>query len=206
MYKLVSTLATLTSAFTLLAFIGVLTPQPVLSQAEPKRVIVDNLPSAPVPVAGSVSVTNSSALPLSVRDVDKNSRQPFSHLISLGFLPGTLDTSPNPVPAFGSYTVPVGKRLVIEDASAVVHVPVGQKAHINMRLIAPNGDPFLVRYRHLTLTFQMSDSPTDIFVAGEPVRIYLDAGARVEALGRRTGVGGSGFVELVIYGYLVDIP
>ena len=205
MYILVSTVATLAGALTLAGLIVVMNPHAIYCQASPKSVIVDNLPSAPVPVAGSVSVTNSGNLPLSVRDVDKNSRQSFSHLISLGFLPGTLDASPNPVPVFGSYTVPAGKRLVIEDASAVVHVPVGQKAHIYMRLIAPNGDPFLVRYRQLRLTFQMSDSPTDIFVAGEPVRIYLEAGARVEALGRRTGVGGSGFVELVIYGHLVDI-
>ena len=76
--------------------------------APPARdVIVVN---TPLPVTGTVSVSNLGSNPLPVRDVDNPARQPFQ---------ATLEEPPVGAPP-RVVTVPAGKRLVIEYVSANV--------------------------------------------------------------------------------------
>ena len=74
----------------------------------PFDVKVINSPSEPVPVTGTVSVSNLGANPLPVRDVDNPARNPFQAQVLCTIQAGTSGKRCTIT------TVPQGKRLVIE--------------------------------------------------------------------------------------------
>jgi len=83
-----------------------------------------NMGRAVADAAREVLVINASTQPLPVRDADNPARLPFQREISVNLNPGS-ETGEDEV-----VTVPSGKRLVVEHASATGFVPVGQ----NLRL------------------------------------------------------------------------
>ena len=60
-----------------------------------------------------------------IHDVDNAARQPVQFVVDLGFSDGSSNSF-----SFFPFTVPAGKRLVIETISAEILVPVGQHRRV----------------------------------------------------------------------------
>ena len=194
------------------AALSTIPSRPVSGALGPDRVIVTN---TPLPVSGTVNIGsmpnvnigntpnvtisgNTSASPLFVRDVDNPARQPFQ----IGF-PFTMN--PATIQVFQSFTVPVGKRLVIEYVSmGSGSVPVGQ--HLFIILLTTVGG--VGAFHYVAVTPQGSLPPpnaADTFVASQPMRVYADPGTTVNIqMQRESGVGACE-PNLTVSGYLVDV-
>ena len=170
----------------------------------PFDVKVINSPSEPVPVTGTVSVSNLGGAPLPVRDVDNAARQPFQAKINEVVL------SPNPV----FFTVPAGKRLVIEYVSADIEAAPQCPNAPRYALTTTAGGVTLEHFFYTkdvgTLGTSVNDD-TKAFGLSQQTRIYADPNTQVR-LDIRTGTfptcgfhlnEGSG---IRVSGYLVDVP
>lgn len=190
------------------------------------NVNVVNTPANPVPVTGSVSVTgavtgtvtgtvgltpgtsvlvgNPVTNPVRVRNVN-DAIQPVQAQASC--LITTLGCLPT------IYTVPAGKRLVIEYASMRVCILPGQSATLS--IATQVGDQAVFHYLNGTPpaagpgTFAIgcnSSLPSSEVAVGEQVKIYADAGTTVVLTGSRNSTTGSASFQFSISGYLVDVP
>ncbi len=190
------------------------------------NVNVVNSPANPVPVTGSVSVTgavtgtvtgtvglapgasvlidNTVGDPVRVRNVN-DAIQPIqarsSCLVNaLGCLP-TI------------YTVPAGKRLVIEYASMNVCVLPGQSATLSIATTVGgqsvfhylNGTPPAAGPGTASIGCN-SGLPSSEVATGQQVKIYADPGTFVVLTGSRNSTVGSANFQFSISGYLVDVP
>ncbi|HVF87004.1 MAG TPA: hypothetical protein VM866_05410 [Pyrinomonadaceae bacterium] len=159
-----------------------------------RPVKVVNTPAEPVPVAGTVNVGNGRGNPLPVRDVDNPARQPVH---SGGFCGGNgCQTT--------LYTVPAGKRFVIEYVSMFAEMPVGEVAFCRLDTFIEGR---LVRHR-LSMTAPAAAFDINPGASlGQQVRLYADAGTTVTAVGSYSGtVGVDGGFTFSVSGYLVDVP
>jgi hypothetical protein len=155
-------------------------------------------------ISGRVSVTNNPGVtvvntaPLAVRDADNGVRQAFQQ-----------DAMLRPTPsgsAFlcGSFTpAPLGKRLVIEYASAHVNLPTDDRvleANIGTTV---NG---MAVYHMLDFrAFNTSNGLSMNYFVAQQLRLYADPDESIAlCLDHETGAGGSG--SAAISGYFVDIP
>lgn len=150
-----------------------------------------------------VNVVNTQAQPVPVRDVEKQRRETFSRSLSSFAEPGSATGN------LSTFTVPDGKRLVIEDVSMEVGLPVGQRALVILDVLHP--PPLGSRTsRPVTLNFQLTTiQATDIYVAGEPVRMTLEPGERLQLFFLRSATTPSNSGALAtayVQGYLVDVP
>ncbi len=153
-------------------------------------------PAIPVNVVNSpvVRVGNTPADPVPVRNVDDGA-QPFQEAIQVVLLPGTRDD-------VATFTVPAGKRLVIEHFSALAQGPQGQRylAWVSTTLngVTPVGN-FLV------FTQQTTNVSGDTYTATQPMRVYADPGTTVRVTFSRgfDDTGGATF-DANISGYFVD--
>lgn len=104
------------------------------------------------------------------------------------------------------FTVPTGKRLVIEFASLRVNADEGEQISAFIRA----GDNFTDAIHPIVMTFQQSSSGKDLVVGGQQLRMYAEPNTAVELLVSRTknGVGASSTAHISgsISGYLVDVP
>ncbi len=73
----------------------------------------------------------------------------------------------------GFFDVPTGNRLVIEHASAIARLPIGQKLTLSINIFTP---PTTFVFQHfLTPTLLGTfGADGDFFAAGGPVRMYAD--------------------------------
>jgi len=102
------------------------------------------------------------------------------------------------------YTVPAGKRLVIQYASMEAALPVGQTARMSIQILIGGG--------HFTHVLPMSAPTLPGFFTGahytsvaQRVRIYADEGQTVRAWVQRSdGSNGSGSATFAISGYQRD--
>ncbi|MBA3354685.1 MAG: hypothetical protein H0U18_01850 [Pyrinomonadaceae bacterium] len=99
------------------------------------------------------------------------------------------------------YTVPAGKRLVIEYASMAAEIPVGQVASWNISTFVGGR---LERNRFPQTSPAVAFNNVSATEAGQQVRIYADPGTNVEAGGIPNS--GSGSFYFTISGHLVDVP
>lgn len=159
---------------------------------------LSTIPSRPVSGAQGpdpVIVTNT---PLFMRDVDNPARQPFQ----MGF-PFTMNSGTQQV--FQSFTVPAGKRLVIEYVSmGSGSVPVGQ--HLFIIITTTVGA--VGAFHFVAVTPQGSIPPpnaADTFVASQPMRVYADPGTTVTIQMQRDSADGACGPNLTVSGYLVDV-
>ena len=129
-------------------------------------------------------------------------------MAALGYTPVRDITNPalQPVQFFLSerfpYSVPMGKRLVIEHASADIFEPTGSfmsSLAINTNLAGQAGLHFLPK------TFMASYATGEEWAVAQPLRLYADPGTQVRAALIGTNVNQIS-VFLEISGYLVDIP
>jgi len=101
------------------------------------------------------------------------------------------------------FTVPLMKRMVIENVSFHTALPAGQNLHSARLATVLNG----LTQHQLVVVPQGTDSVgQQIFVGSQAVRLYADAGSTVEFSYHRSGSVGSPQGSVAISGYLVDIP
>jgi hypothetical protein len=146
-----------------------------------------------------VKITNVPAQPVPNRDTDQPARSPFRKNWQLS-IQGTDR-------AGDVLTVPQGFRLVIETFTAKVQVPVGERVLIEFTsTVTSNGTP-LVSTTYIPVLPQGTFSGADIFVANQPMKIYVDpTGNTLSLLVFKTTSNGSAFADVSISGYLVPIP
>jgi hypothetical protein len=82
------------------------------------------------------------------------------------------------------YTVPAGKRLILEFVSMECSVPSNQR--VNMAIVRK-----LVTAFSLANTYQYTISGTAHYTASQMVRIYADAGDVIQVFGSRNGAEGT---------------
>jgi hypothetical protein len=190
------------------------------------NVNVVNTPANPVPVTGSVSVTgavtgtvtgtvgltpgtsvlidNTVGDPVRVRNVN-DAIQPVQASSSC------LTTALGCLPTI--YTVPAGKRLVIEYASMDLCVLPGQSATLSIATTVGgqaafhylNGTPPAAAPGTISIGCN-SPTPSSEVATGQQVKIYADAGTGVVVTGSRNSTVGSASFHFSISGYLVDVP
>ena len=158
--------------------------------------------SRPAHTAGGpipVTVANSS-LNVQNRDQDNAARQPFQastqYIIKDGTNFGSLDEANGDL----DIKVPLGKRLVIQTVSCyVVHATAGEVYHISIQ-------PF--SYNSSTPYVLPAVTPDGAPLPGvtQSMTLYADPGSTLLwSVGRSTIVG-IRTVDLIVCGYLVDVP
>jgi hypothetical protein len=106
------------------------------------------------------------------------------------------------------FTVPAGKRLIIEFASVKASLRVGEK--LSASISATNAGTETTH--QIVMSSQQSTFANDLFAGAEQMLMYADAGStvRIEAL-RQSILGGGQDqqpmrIDASISGYLVDLP
>ena len=151
---------------TLLAGIGLFASRPAHSVG------------GPVPV----TVTNT---PLAVSSLDNPARQPVELQPLLSSV-GKLSTF---------YTVPAGKRLVIEYVNVVSNRPDD-----------PNRYSFILVHNNLFTNFSLVPDGSPYVGSSQKVTLYADAGSQVTGFFQYTGSNASPNIYCTISGHLVDVP
>ena len=106
-----------------------------------------------------------------------------------------------------TYSVPLGKRLVIEFASIRADVGHGEKVQAFIR----GGNGFQDAIHPIVMNFQMVAGSNDLFVGAQPMKLYAEPGTTVEVLISRRDAANTGTVTLhadvqsSVSGYLVDV-
>ena len=175
----------------------------------PGGLAVNIVNPVPVPVTGSINSTvtgtvglasgasvrvdNTVTDPVRVRNVN-DAIQPFQ-------AQGSCTTSNSGACSATLFTVPTGKRAVIEYFSGSAIMSAGQVLSAGLQTI-PNG------LHHLVPTTPPAPNGTFPIQWGQQVRLYADGGSNVSGEAVSSGSGGSaGFnSEFIISGYLVDVP
>jgi hypothetical protein len=144
-------------------------------------------------VGGTVGIDSST--PVSTTTADDPGRQAFG-------LSPTVFFDPSSTVAFYRFSVPEGKRLVIEFASEYARLPVGQRLVTARIFVHLNGG---IAFYDLTPVFVGTDVlDEDVSVASHDVTIYADGGAEVTLQGERSTSGGGGVLFVSASGHLID--
>ena len=164
---------------------------PNVNIANTPIVTLSGTPSVSLTGTPNVNVANT---PI-VQDRDNPARQPFTYAPAGQFWIGNVPNN-----SF-DFTVPGGKRLVIEQVSVIATLTdsTTQKLSAEVQIFGST----LTFYR-----FVGTDAgPTD-FVASSQMRCYADAGTSVRILVTRsdTSGGGANIASVSLSGYLIDMP
>ena len=160
-------------------------------------VAVQGTPSVTVQGTPSVTVGNTLSQPVPTRSVDNPARQPVQRtgLVIIG----TADQ----IEEQTLYTVPAGKRLVIEEASVRAQLFAGVSQA--MVFLRSNGGGFGGHYVPLTSVGALDGFGT-VLVGTELLRGYADAGTAVDvSVTINTASGSGGRFEITLTGHLVDL-
>ena len=154
------------------------------------------------PPTRDVNIANT---PLPIRDVDNPARQP----IQVETFVNIVNVGTNAV----LFTVPSGKRLVVEHFSSELGIATGTS--VNRYLLAVANDPAqpgLTAFAHfIPPAFHAPcgtcAAGTDEWVASQPIRMYVDAGKTLVVNVTLSGFPGpSAPAFFSASGYLVDVP
>ena len=143
----------------------------------------------------NVTVTNTP----SVRDADNPAHQPVQANMAC-FADNVLGCSET------IYTVPSGKRLVIEFVSMEAGLTADQVAQMTMKTTVDGAE---VTHRFpLTEPARVFQGEAVVATLAQQVRLYADAGTSVEMKARRNNIGAAfnAIFRFSISGYLVDVP
>ena len=194
--RIVSSGTTLAAVALTWAMLGA-TPARAQTPSVPVRIT-----NTPVPVAvqgtPSVLVGNTLAAPIPTRCVNEPARQPVQRTELLIFAAG--DTIKDQT----LYTVPAGKRLVIEEASVRAQLFDGvSQAMVFIRSFADGN----IGGHYVPLQpVGPVDGMGTVLVGTELLGAYADAGTTVDAsITLNTGTGDGGRFEVTISGHLVDL-
>jgi hypothetical protein len=150
------------------------------------------------PAAKDVVVTNTPANPVPVRNVDEGSRQPFQRPFSVNLAP---------TESFGeaTFTVPAGKRIVVEYASLRASLPPGQTVFVNIVTTTAGQSAF----HPVLISDQGMYGVLHLVGASHQTRIYADPGTTITVqFGRDPSAGAPGGANffMTLSGYRVDVP
>ena len=171
-----------------------------------RMVRVVNAVSQSVPITGTTSlagliVGNTPANPVPLHETVRPELQPFVH----GFPDLRFNGGQNQDESTLVFTVPAGKRLVLEDVSVGAILGVGQRLEINLIRISVGGE----HHRHAIAVFHQVTKPggsdVDFLAGGRPIRIYLEPGEKLTAAARRNSIDEGAFIDVFVYGYFVDL-
>lgn len=157
-------------------------------------------PTSKLTVAGVIETTSGVKFPdgtvqtTAVSAMSSPPLQPFAKQLSASFLPGAEGTS-------AMFTVPAGKRLVIETVSLLVTLPFGQIVESFTITTSVNGQ--MIDCGLFPSPIPQSGSRS-IYGITQPLKIYADAGTQVTASIFRGFASQDGGFNLSISGYLVD--
>ena len=173
------------------------TPMVNARQDGPWSVGVEGTPTVALTADASVHLSNGADNPVPVRDID-NLQQPFQKSIIAPSMPsGSAITDV-------TFTVPDGKRLVLEFASINGGVPSGQT--LTAYLQTHVGDEFNAIFP-IVMTQVGSFGNLNVFHASQPIKLYADRGTTVRCAAIRTGTAdNASAVGFTLAGYLVDVP
>jgi hypothetical protein len=159
----------------------------------------------------TVQLSNSQANPLPVKLIDSGSaRKPFqARVIADVSVGGTAGNAVFPIPA--------GKRLVIENISAIARTPVGTKMQMHLFSYFDNngdgvGDISDISFHRIALTEQGTFSGNATSTANHKVLIFADeqigTGHFGVSLEIRLDTPATSFVQgqVTMSGYLEDLP
>jgi len=182
------------------AIVALLLTAPLQAAPPDKEVKVINTPAEAVPVAvqgtPSVTVGNAPSQPVPTRGVDEPARQPVQRTGLLIFAAG------DQIKEQTLYTVPAGKRLVIEEAS--VRAQLFDGVSQAMVFLRSNGGGFGGHYVPLT-PIGLIDGLGTVLVGTEALHGYADAGTNVDvSITINTASGSGGRFEVTFTGHLVD--
>jgi hypothetical protein len=140
-------------------------------------------------------VTNDAAHPVPVTNVN-DAQQPVTAKAYLNITDGN-ETADAPL-----YTVPAGKRFVLETVSMGGALPAGQKleAHIT-------GEPLLgssSQWELVPTDEGVFNGTVEYFQASQQERIYFEPGEHLYADAARSNATGAGDARFDISGYLVN--
>jgi hypothetical protein len=161
-------------------------------------------------ITGNVAVTNTPNVNVSnqitIRDADNAGR----HAVTIRFNTNpTTGSGPQFWDALNVYTVPAGKRLVIEDIDAeVIVTPPSNTGGVRGNLVIYDGTNFTEHpFGNVTNPVVCTVSQT-CFSLSRLTRVYADAGniLQVSLTGNLTGFGAFHLARGTINGYLVDLP
>jgi hypothetical protein len=149
----------------------------------------------------TVTVANTSANPVPTLSVDNAALQPFQHTEVIGFNAGLLGGN-------ATFTVPGGKRLVIEFVSFSLTIPAGQRPTFNFVTLDNPARPTVQFGFALALQGGgfISGQNSDVFVGTSPTRLYADPGSTVTLGVRRNQDAGTGLGTVSVSGYYVNVP
>jgi len=178
-----------------------------------KDVIVANTVANPVPttiqgplpaISGNVTVTNTPSVNVAsiptviVQSRDEPARQPFQHF-------GSFEIQ---APAFGgndSFSVPAGKRLVIEYVSFRANILTGGNQIVSFSL-SNQGGGSIGGFGFVPQTTIDSAVSTTGYIAHDQLRAYCDPGTNVSITAVRNSSVGSDTVSYTVTGFLVNLP
>jgi hypothetical protein len=190
-----------------------------------KDVVVVNTSANPVPVAGnvnlvntptvlaqqsgtwnvslagtpSVQITNPANSPLPVRDVENPAKQSFQRELDPLIPAGSFTAS-------DSLTVPMGKRFVIEFASASIDTPQNTKMWVRIQTTTSGSTISHSLVPELLGNFGAAGS--DFYLTAQPLKVYADAGTQVTVVASVLGgvANTNSGASVSLSGYLVDVP
>jgi len=157
-------------------------------------------PDATVGISGTptVNVNSSQANPLIVRNADNPTRVPFQVRFGANVMDGVGAIIQD------LFTVPEGKRAVIEFASGLNKVPVGQTVLDFLIETRLNGDDVDAGHRFIVQSIPGTTPAT--FVVSGTAKLYADPGTIVKLRVIRTnGTAGLFSTSVTVSGYLEDV-
>lgn len=101
------------------------------------------------------------------------------------------------------FTVPAGKRAVVENVDGYCIVPPGQSVSLLTLTLSGNGS--FVSH-HVAVPFVAKAGTQDVFGVDHTVRYYADPGASFQLSGATTDASGSNFCLFHLTGRLVPVP
>ena len=153
-------------------------------------------------VATLVQVVNTSANPVPTQAVDNHARHALGLDASVVIPDGQLGVFGTFGDANGPYTVPAGKRLVMESLSAQFNLPTGQQPTdlLFLTTINSRGMGFTARP-----VFTSSSNGTDFFQIATNFTAYVDPGTQLQVLCERSVSSGPAECFVGVMGHLEDI-
>jgi hypothetical protein len=142
-------------------------------------------------VVSHVIVDNTAGQAVPIRDV--SGRAPYTVSLGAGFGSYTLTNKP--------FTVPQGRRLVLESVSVRTEVPVGQKVFAYIKTLST---PDLGAH-WLMFTPQGTFFGHDELVATQSLHVYANQGTNYVYVGRNSS-NGTGTWTATLVGYLIPAP
>lgn len=132
--------------------------------------------------------------PLIIRDVDNPARQAWTY-DSLGNM-----SNGDFIGSTSTYTVPAGKRLVVESISARAEASTGQQFYAFIKTDSSGGAYFGFSF------VTPEGGGQSVSIANPTVKMYISAGDRFAPTVYRSATAGTANFHVLAAGYLVDVP